>query len=307
MQYPSITVAICTWNRADFLAETLEGLLHLDLPKELDWELIIVNNNCTDHTDKIIDKFRSKLPLKSVFEVVPGLSNARNRAVHEARGDYIIWTDDDVTVEVKWIRAYLNSIIAHRESVVFGGLIIPDFQGNTPKWICNNLDIIGDAYARRELGQREFKLDPLEGAIPYGANFCIKTNVQKRFLFDPDYGFVAGKLVGGEETQVIRKILQTGEEGWWVPDAVVHHRIEYFRQSERYLYRYFRSQGSRTSIDSQEKGAGKCPRWVYRKWLQYVTSYLSNRIIFRDRLWIAALKGAALHHGMIDKCSLKLK
>jgi hypothetical protein len=195
----------------------------------------------------------------------------------------------------------------HRESVVFGGLIIPTFQGSAPKWIRNNLDIVGDAYARRMLGQREFKLDPREGAIPYGANFCLKTNIQRKYLFDPNYGFVAGKLVGGEETQVIRKILQSGEEGWWVPDAMVYHRIEAFRQRERYVYRYFRSQGSRVLIEDLEEGRQKCPRWIYRKWLQCTISYLFNRSLFRERLWVSALKSAALHHGMIDRCSLKPK
>jgi glycosyltransferase involved in cell wall biosynthesis len=307
MQYPAITIAICTWNRADFLAETLEGMLHLDLPGKLNWELIVVNNNCTDHTDRIVERFRSKLPIRSVFEAVPGLSNARNCAVQEAQGDYIIWTDDDVTVDPKWILSYLNSINMHRESVVFGGAIIPDFQGNTPKWIKNNLDIIGDAYACRMLGQREFKLDPEEGLIPYGANFCIKTDIQKKCLFDPNYGYVAGKLVGGEETQVIRKILQIGEEGWWVPEAVVHHRIEDFRQTEGYVYRYFRSKGSRISIEGLEEGREKCPRWIYRKWLQDSISYLFNRILYRERLWVAAFKSAALHHGMIDRCRLKSK
>ena len=307
MQYPNMTVAICTWNRASFLAETLEGMLHLDLPNTLSWELIIVNNNCTDQTDRVIEKFRGQLPIRRIFEVTPGLSNARNRAVQEAQGDYIVWTDDDVTVEPKWIQSYLNAIMAHRESVVFGGLIIPTFQGNAPKWIRDNLDTIGDAYARRMLGQREFRLDPESAAIPYGANFCIKSNIQREYLFDPAYGFVAGKLVGGEETQVIRTILQTGQEGWWVPDATVYHRIEAFRQRERYLYRYFRSQGSRIVIEPSEQGLEKCPRWLYRKWLEYTMSYIYNRVVFRERLWVKALKSAALHHGMIDRCSLKSK
>jgi hypothetical protein len=154
------------------------------------------------------------------------------------------------------------------------------------------------------LGQREFKLDPQKGAIPYGANFCIKTDIQKKYLFDPNYGFIAGKLVGGEETQVIRKILDTGEDGWWVPEAIVNHRIEAFRQTERYVYKYFRSQGSRILLEGLEDGMEKCPPWVYRKWLQNTINYLFNRILFRERLWVTALKNAALHHGMIDRCKL---
>ena len=90
-----ITVAVCTWNRAQLLEKTLERMTQLRQPERADWELLVVNNNCTDTTDAVIAAFAARLPIRRVWQPVPGLSNARNAAVEHAAGDYIIWTDDE--------------------------------------------------------------------------------------------------------------------------------------------------------------------------------------------------------------------
>jgi len=59
-----ITVAICTWNRAENLRRTLEELTRIVLPGLYDWELLVVNNCCTDHTDDVVGSFRSRLPIR---------------------------------------------------------------------------------------------------------------------------------------------------------------------------------------------------------------------------------------------------
>jgi glycosyltransferase involved in cell wall biosynthesis len=93
-----ITVAICTWNRAALLDQTLAEMRNLRVPKGVDWELLVVNNNCIDDTDEVIAKHADKLPLRGLVEPKPGHSNARNRAMREARGEDVVWTDDDVRV-----------------------------------------------------------------------------------------------------------------------------------------------------------------------------------------------------------------
>ena len=91
-----ITIAICTYNRADSLSRTLQSLAAMRLPPRVDWEVVVVNNNSTDHTDAVIASFSgSRLPIRREFEPRRGLSRARNRAVDTADGDYILWTDDD--------------------------------------------------------------------------------------------------------------------------------------------------------------------------------------------------------------------
>ena len=79
----TIDVAICTWNRSALLAQTLERLRELDVPGDVDWRLIVVNNNSTDATSEVLASFADRLPLRAVFEPEAGQANARNRALHE--------------------------------------------------------------------------------------------------------------------------------------------------------------------------------------------------------------------------------
>ena len=59
-----VTVAICTWNRADLLDRTLAQMHRLWIPEGVTWELLVVNNNCTDHTDEVINRHAAALPLR---------------------------------------------------------------------------------------------------------------------------------------------------------------------------------------------------------------------------------------------------
>src|SRR5688572_32298959 len=96
------TIAICTWNRSDLLEKTLVHMQQLAVPAGVSWEIVVVNNRCTDNTDEILAKYIGALPLRRVFEDKQGQSHARNAAAVAARGDLIIWTDDDVLVDAQW-------------------------------------------------------------------------------------------------------------------------------------------------------------------------------------------------------------
>jgi len=69
----------------------------------INWEVLIVNNNCTDDADEIVDQFTNRLPIRLEREKRQRLSNARNCAIATAKGDYILWTDDDVIVDPNWL------------------------------------------------------------------------------------------------------------------------------------------------------------------------------------------------------------
>src|SRR5687767_259622 len=109
MRHVKLTVAICTWNRSELLSKSLQQLTRMQQPCA-PWEVIVVNNGSTDETELVLDAFVDRLPLRRVFEPAPGQSHARNAAVRQASGDYVIWTDDDVLVDAAWLIAYERAI-----------------------------------------------------------------------------------------------------------------------------------------------------------------------------------------------------
>jgi len=259
-----LTVAICTWNRAALLTKTLENMLNLKSDSSFSWELLIVNNNCTDGTDTVIQSFVDRLPIKRIFEPKPGLSNARNAAVRNAGGDYIIWTDDDVLVDSNWLLAYVEAFHKYPDAVVFGGPVVPWFEGVPPEWITLCWSVVSIAYAVRDLGEQEITLDPQTGKIPFGANFAIRAREQQKYLYDPNFGLKAGEIVLGEETHIIKSIIDAGGAGFWVPSAKVKHWLPKERQTIEYIKKYSKGVGrthARIQKNSVRPFLFGVPRW----------------------------------------------
>jgi glycosyltransferase involved in cell wall biosynthesis len=223
-----ISIAICTLNRAESLRRTLESLTTIRQPPD-PWEVIVVNNGGTDHTDAVIEAFADRLPIRGECEPQRGLSHARNHAVLGAKGDYIVWTDDDVIVDRGWLAAYANAFRRHPDGAVFGGKIIERYLRPSPRWIRS---FIG--FAARDLGDAEVALTP--DKPPYGANYAINTFAHKFFPYDPMIG--PGTRRACEETDVIRRMLGAGAPGYWIPGAIVEHIVPPQRQTLKAILRY---------------------------------------------------------------------
>ena len=80
-----VSIAICIWNCARLLDQTLSQLKGLRIPADVEYEVLVVNNS-TDATDEVISAMDAACPIKSVFEPRQGLLNARNAAVRETTG-----------------------------------------------------------------------------------------------------------------------------------------------------------------------------------------------------------------------------
>jgi len=101
------TVALCTHNHADRLVRTLADLAQLKTP-QAPWEFLVIDNGCRDGTVELLNRhtWPDGWQVRVVREEKLGLSNARNRAIAEARGEYVIFMDDDETADPDWLCAY---------------------------------------------------------------------------------------------------------------------------------------------------------------------------------------------------------
>ena len=230
------TVAICTWNRASSLRQTLQQLAQMD-SIAVPWELIVVNNNCTDETDGVLDEMSTRLPLRRVVETRQGQSHARNAAVQHANGEYVVWTDDDVLVSRGWLRAYANAIEQWPDAAVFGGPIHAKFENTPPEWLTAIWPEIAEVFGVRNLGAEAFELS--SERVPYGSNFVIRSREQRQFLYDPKLGRQQNAGALEDEVAVIDGIFAAGGKGWWIPAASVEHWISKERQTVSYLENYY--------------------------------------------------------------------
>jgi glycosyltransferase involved in cell wall biosynthesis len=240
-----VSVAICTRNRAGPLRALLDSACALRIPPGLSWELLVVDNGSDDDTAGVVHAYAGRLPLRRVDEPKAGLSHARNRAVGEARGRYICWTDDDVLLDPGWLAAYVDAFGRHPEAAIFGGRIFPELEQPAPAWCESNKDFwpLSCVFARRDMGDEVRPIRVAEGT-PWGANFAVRAREQQLFPYDPALGLSPDHGRVGEETDVIHRILAAGGTGWWVPESKVRHVIAGPRQTREQVFRHFRRAGA---------------------------------------------------------------
>lgn len=116
-----LSILICTHNRVRHLMATLRTVSQLDIPPTVDPELIIVDNASTDATAAQVSSLSlPNLPHRVVREPRPGAGYARNTALREARGDVLLFTDDDVRLPRDWIARLAAPILDGRADAVAG-------------------------------------------------------------------------------------------------------------------------------------------------------------------------------------------
>jgi len=287
------SVIICTRNRAQSLDRTLRSLTLMRKPAEGEWEIILVDNGSTDATPQVVASYESRLPIRRVVETTPGLSNARNKGVDEAKGDFIAWTDDDVEVNEDWLSAYLEAIETNPNAVVLGGKIIPSLDEPSTDWFRRNLNRLGELAAHRDFGDQPLRLAPADGIEPFGANFAIRLSTQRKFRYDPNLGVEPGNERRGEEIDVISRALANGGEGIWVPKSQVKHYITQARQTESYVQAYYTSQGHSIALNEYDSKAitvfgGPASIWL-KAWI-----YGAGRKLLRplsEGLWVRSMIG----------------
>ena len=309
-----ITVAICTWNRADLLDQTLNRMRQLIIPDDLKWELLVVNNNSTDHTEEVIERNATSLPIRKLFERTPGLSNARNRAIDEARGELIAWTDDDVLVDTGWLSAAVAAARQYPEAGAFGGPIEPWFP------IPPNPDLVS-AFPALGRGLCGIDYNMGEGLLPgpdpiHGANMIFRTSHLHGLRFSTELGARPGTITsngqkveisigGGEEIDFISRLRARGSGVVWVPTMRVQHYVDPRRATVSYLSRgYF--EAGRLMIRERGIPDGTrlmgVPRWLLRKWVEACLK------LCRDRLWgrrvdaLTWLRKGRYYQGMVLGC-----
>ena len=298
-----VTIAICTRNRAASLAQTLDSIAAMTVPSAAAWELVVVNNNSSDETDSVVDRYKTELPIRREFEPRDGVSNARNRAVATAKGKYILWTDDDVLVDQDWLGTYVDAFRRWPDAVLFGGKIIPQFEEPVPPWITDTFDIISGVFAFRDFGDVPVPFT-LEGRrIPFGSNYAVRADQQRLYPFNPDLGPRPGKPIYGEETEIIESILRAGGTGYWVPEAGVRHCIPQQRQTFRYINSYFAGYGRYLAYRDRDGGTPRllgAPRWLWRRMCVDLARYYIRRINAEPSTWMANRVSCAVDRGMLE-------
>jgi glycosyltransferase involved in cell wall biosynthesis len=289
----TVTVAICTWNRAHVLAGALQSLARATVPAGVDWTTLVIDNGSTDGTAAVARSFARELPVVHVVEARPGLSHARNRALREVGGGYLLWIDDDVIVDTGWLTAYVDAFRAWPRSAVFGGPVRPLLEGTPPAWLVHCLPRVAHAFAARDLGDATRLLGPSIDLLPYGCNFAVRVPDVGGRRFREDLGRRQDGLGrGGEEIDFIVGLLGEGRDGRWVPGASVQHRIGPERQTRAYLRAYAVADAIDDELNQDRRARLPSRVELAARWMVAEARYRMARLIGGPNEWVGDLLAA---------------
>jgi glycosyltransferase involved in cell wall biosynthesis len=289
----TFSVIICTFNRADYLADAIRSVQEQDYPPET-YEIIVVDNGSTDETKLITEKVSKaeKPSLKYVFEPVLGLSVARNTGAKASNNEMLAYIDDDAIADPDWLKNLSKAYNSAVKGVVcVGGASYLSCEGQRPDWLTERYE--GYLSSTIQLGSCLRIL--ATGEYPVGTNFVIN----REFLseiggFCTELGRVGKTLLSGDESELCRRVQLKGGLILYAPDAVVHHRVPSERLTRGYILQRAYWQGV-TDIVIMQKYDPRTRRALLRSTYGVILQQIGDGFRILQNVMRGRMDGAFIH------------
>jgi glycosyltransferase involved in cell wall biosynthesis len=207
----SVSLVICTRNRAASLSECLAHVAHLESVKSFD--VVVVDNGSTDHTHSVVAEFAAQqsATMRYLREERPGLARARNTGWRASAGSIVIFTDDDCYVSPSIIRDYLTVFSECAETACVGGRVM--LHDPTDLRVT-----VQETPTRRDIPPFSF----VPTGLIHGANFAFRRDALEALNgFDEMFG--AGTPFPAEDVELIARVVASGRRALYDPRPTVRH------------------------------------------------------------------------------------
>ncbi|GAB4425094.1 MAG: glycosyltransferase family 2 protein [Chloroflexi bacterium OHK40] len=207
---PLVSVVVPTYNRLAQLKRTLAGLERQQFPRE-QFEVVVVSDGSTDGTDAYLRELRTPYELRFVAQPNTGPASARNTAIRNARGDYILFIDDDIVAAPHLIAEHMRLHHAEQNLVVLGPMLSPD-DYRLSSWVAWEQAMLMKQYTAMQEGHWE----------PTARQFYTgNTSVARSHLIEA--GGFDERFRRAEDVELAYRLRQRGVRFVFQPEAIVYH------------------------------------------------------------------------------------
>lgn len=233
----NITVALCCYNSSSRLKPTLEHLFKQKLNSDIEWELLIIDNNSSDNTSEIAQdiwtKFNSNISFKIIEEETPGLSYARKKAVNSAEGEILIFCDDDNWLDENYLQIAYDFMRENPGVGVLGGKGHAISSIDFPDWFLT----YQGSYAA---GVQNIESGKINGrGFVWGSGMVVRT---KEILSLYNFGFSSNltgrkgaNLNAGDDSEICKWFLLVDKDLYYNENLIFKHYLEPFRLKVGYF------------------------------------------------------------------------
>lgn len=224
-----ISVIVCCYNSASRISETIFFLGQQRVPSALKWEVVLVDNGSTDGTGDVAKncaRMFSGMTFTVVREERPGQSFARQRGIHSAKYEILVFCDDDNHLSADYL-ANAYRILKDKPSVaIVGGWCRPKFDIYPGKWIEGNYAALGTEQEPRSEGYVDWV---------FGAGMVVRKSLFSEFGKRNINFFLTGrkgkKQTSGDDAEICQLCRFVGYRIHYSPSLVLDHKISQHRLS----------------------------------------------------------------------------
>ena len=264
---PDLSVIVCTYNRSESLRRTLARLAG-QRADGFDYEVIVVDNNSRDQTRQVVTESQALFGgrLRYLLETRQGQSYARNSGIGEARGEIVVFTDDDVEPEDTWLSQLRAAFMRFEADCVFGK-VLPRWDTAPPAWL--------GPYFQHRLAMLdrgdEARVITASREQLVGANFAVRLVVLEYLGgFNIALGNRGDRVSGEEDTDLFERLLTLGTRIVYAPQAVVYHHVQQERMTKRYFRQWHFDHGvaaAHVAAYARGRSLFGIPLWAIREFL----------------------------------------
>lgn len=297
LEHPLITVTLCTHNHADRLKKTLNDIGKIKSPSQ-SWEILVIDNGCTDESPELLAETTWRpidVPVRIVRDEQLGLSHARNRAIKEAHGEYLVFFDDDETPDPQWLVAYEHAMMEYKPDALGGRQEVYFEHGERPGWLQDELlGFLGHL----DHGKDQWLFDP---ATPfYGGNFAVRRDIfGEAGEFDTELGRKGCVNAGGEDTEFYRRLIARKKRVRWVSQAIIHHRIRADKLRRKYFLELHYRQGLAEGARKRGNSSHIPPFYLVPQTVRAIKTAVSCRLRQGSNLSLRKEMNVAYFYGYI--------
>jgi glycosyltransferase involved in cell wall biosynthesis len=300
-----VTIGICTFNRCELLAQTLDQLTRIDVPADVDFEVLVVDNASTDATAETVASASDRLPVRYALESRRGQSHARNRILAHARGEWILWTDDDVLVDRHWLSSCIDAVRRHDDAVVVGGPCEPWFPADPDPDLLRTFPGLASGFCAAPYAGGDGVMNASGVSNLMGMNMGMRRSACAELFFDPALGYSDTSTAAGEETDYVRRLLSRGGVAVWASGMRVRHYVLPSRMTLEYLTAFTFGLG-RISVREEGFPSGRTllgvPRWLYSSCIATYVEYWIQRCAGSRQSSLDSLRQYHYFRGVLHEC-----